>query len=240
VDPTGSWLERSEKRVVLEEVVFRDRAVFFPVAGTLVLADVHLGRDRASNVELPLGERTDLLDRLGGLLDRFAPGRVVVAGDLLHSFDRLPSEVEGTLSAVERRIEESGAELVAVEGNHDTMLGSLLAVDPRCCVGDALVCHGHRSPEGSAPLYVLGHEHPAITIEGRKRPCYLVGPAADGGRALVLPAFTRLAPGTDVSRARRFRSPLLSRPGAYRPVVRDEAGDETLWFPPLSEFRAML
>jgi hypothetical protein len=152
----------------------------------------------------------------------------------------LPSGVEGTLSAVERRIEGSGAELVAVEGNHDTMLESLLAAESQCSVGDALICHGHDLPEGSAPLYVLGHEHPAITIEGRKRPCYLVGPAADGGRALVLPSFTRLAPGTDVSRARRFRSPLLDRPGAYRPIVRDEAGDETLWFPPLSEFRAML
>lgn len=225
---------------MLEEAVFRDRAVYFPTVETLVLADVHLGRDRASNVELPLGERTDVLDRLGRLLDRFGPGEVVVAGDLLHSFDRVPRPVERTLAALETRIDDAGAALVVVEGNHDTMLGSLLESEPECLVGDAIVRHGHDSPEKNAPLYVIGHEHPAITIEGRKRPCYLVGPAVDGGRVLVLPAFTRLAPGTDVSRTRRFRSPLLSRPGEYRPIVRDEEADETLWFPPLSAFRALL
>lgn len=225
---------------MLEEAAFRDRAVYFPTAGTLVLADVHLGRDRASNVELPLGERTDVLDRLGRLLDRFDPEEVVVAGDLLHSFDRVPRSVERTLAALETRVAEAGAALVVVEGNHDTMLGSLFEARSERVVGDALVRHGHDSPEKSAPLYVIGHEHPAITIEGRKRPCYLVGPAAAGGRVLVLPAFTRLAPGTDVSRTRRFRSPLLSRPGEYRPIVRDEETDETLWFPPLSEFRTLL
>lgn len=225
---------------MLEEAAFRDRAAYFPTAGTLVLADVHLGRDRASNVELPLGERADVLDRLGRLLDRFGPEEVVVAGDLLHSFDRVPRSVERTLAALETRIAEAGAEFVVTEGNHDTMLGSLLDARSERVVGDALVCHGHDSPEGNAPLYVIGHEHPTITIEGRRRPCYLVGPAADGGRALVLPAFTRLAPGADVSRARRFRSPLLTAPGEYRPIVRDEEGDETLWFPPLSELRALL
>lgn len=230
----------SEISVVLEEAAFRDRAVFFPSAGTLVLADVHLGRDRASNVELPLGERADLLERLGALLDRFAPEEVVVAGDLLHSFDRVPRPVERTLSSFRARIADAGAALVVVEGNHDTMLGSLLEAGSECTVGDALVSHGHDAPDSNASLYVIGHEHPAIAIAGRKRPCYLVGPAAPAGRVLVLPAFTRLAPGTDVSRTRRFRSPLLGRPGEYRPIVRDEEGDETLWFPPLSEFRAML
>lgn len=225
---------------MLQEAVFRDRAVYFPSAGTLVIADVHLGRDRASNVELPLGERTGVLDRLARLLDRFGPEEVVVAGDLLHSFDRLPDEVERSLAALETRIDDAGAALVVVEGNHDTMLGSLLETESERVVGDALVRHGHDSPEEDASLYVIGHEHPAITIEGRKRPCYLVGPAVPGGRALVLPAFTRLAPGSDVSRTRRFRSPLLSRPGEYRPIVRDEGADETLWFPPLSEFRALL
>lgn len=225
---------------MLEEAVFHDRAVYFPDTGALVLADVHLGRDHASNVDLPLGERADVLDRLERLLERFDPEEVVVAGDLLHSFDRVPRSVERTLAALEEGVAEAGAALVAVEGNHDTMLGSLLETVPEHVVGEALVSHGHELPDADASLYVIGHEHPAITIEGRKRPCYLVGPAVPGGRALVLPAFTRLAPGTDVSRRRRFRSPLLAEPGEYRPIVRDEDADETLWFPPLAEFRAML
>lgn len=219
---------------------YRDRAVYLPEAATLVLADVHLGRERASNVELPLGEREDVLDRLGALLSRFEPETVVVAGDLLHSFDRLPHGVERSLRAFEARIEEADARLVVTRGNHDTRLASVFegALDAYE-LGDVLVCHGHERA-GKAERYVIGHVHPAITIEGRKRPCYLRGPAVDGGEALVLPAFTRLAGGVDLARARALRSPLLGAAGEYRPVVRDEIGDETLEFPPLSELRSFL
>ncbi|MFC6906067.1 metallophosphoesterase [Halalkalicoccus tibetensis] len=225
---------------MFEDCVFRDRAAYFPAEETLVLADVHLGKDRASSVELPLGEREDVLERLGALLSEFEPEEVVVAGDLLHSFDHLPYGVEESLRAFERRVAEAGARLVVTRGNHDTMLDSLLdGTVSTHRVGEVLACHGHERA-GSAEGYVLGHVHPAITIEGRKRPCYLLGPAAGGGRALVLPAFTRLAAGVDVSRAEALRSPLLGPPGAFRPVVRDEDGDETLEFPPLSELRAYL
>ncbi|WP_122090824.1 metallophosphoesterase [Halalkalicoccus subterraneus] len=226
---------------MFEECVFRDRALYVPDERTLVLADVHLGRDRASNVQLPLGERRDLLERLDALLARFEPREVVVAGDLLHSFDRLPRAVERSLREVERRVDTAGARLVVTRGNHDTMLKSVFDPVAEYAVGDLVVCHGHERPPsgGDAAGYVIGHVHPAITIEGRKRPCYLRGPA-DGGAVLVLPAFTRLAGGVDVARVRSFRSPLLGDPNVYRPVVRDEASDETLPFPPLGEFRTLL
>lgn len=225
---------------MFEDCVLRDRAAYFPAEETLVLADVHLGKDRASNVEFPLGEREDVLERLGALLSEFEPEEVVVAGDLLHSFGHLPYGAEESLRAFEKRVAEADARLVATRGNHDTMLDSLLdGTVTAHRMGEALVCHGHERA-GSAEGYVLGHVHPAITIEGTKRPCYLLGPAAGGGRALVLPAFTRLAAGVDVSRAEALRSPLLGPPGAFRPVVRDEDANETLEFPPLSELRAFL
>jgi uncharacterized protein len=230
-----------ESPAVFEDCVYRDRALYVPGERTLVLADVHLGRDRASNVQLPLGEPRDLLSRLEALLERFEPLEVVIAGDLLHSFDHLPPTVERSLGAFERLIDERDARLVATRGNHDTMLESVFeAVVPEYAVGDLLVCHGHERPSRAAG-YLVGHVHPAIGIEGRKRPCYLRGPATGaGGELLVLPAFTRLAGGVDVARVGSFRSPLLGNPDAYRPIVRDDEGDETLEFPPLGEFRSLL
>ncbi|HMB49039.1 MAG TPA: metallophosphoesterase, partial [Natronoarchaeum rubrum] len=64
----------------------------------------------------------------------------------------------------------------------------------------------------------------------------------DGADVLVVPAFTRIAPGTLVNRAGsdRFQSPLLDHSGAFRPVVRDDDAAETFWFPPLDELRSML
>ncbi|UPW02320.1 metallophosphoesterase [Halorussus gelatinilyticus] len=235
---------------------FRDRAVYLPNEDALVVADLHVGRDAASAVELPLGERADLTDRLAGLLAAFSPATVVVAGDLLHAFDRIPEGVAETVVALRETVADAGAELVVVRGNHDSMLDSLrgdesdAALDSESVstpdeyrVGDALVVHGHAAPDESAARYVVGHDHPAIEIEGTRHPCLLYGPGAyRGGDVLMVPAFNRLAPGATVNgmSARDFQSPLVTDADALRPVVWDSDGDEVLSFPPLGEFRRML
>jgi len=223
---------------------YRDRAVYLPGADALVVADVHVGRDAASAVELPLGERADLTGRLADLLDAFAPGEVVVAGDLLHAFDRVPEGVTETLDRLRAAVADAGADLTVVRGNHDGMLDALdVTARDAHRIGDAVVCHGHERPEVDADRYVVGHDHPAIEIEGKRRPCALYGPGAfRGGDLLMLPAFNRLAPGSTVNgmRAGDFMSPLVTDADALRPVVRDEDRGETLEFPPLGEFRRLL
>jgi len=224
--------------------VARERAVYLPEGDALVLADLHLGRSRTSNVSLPLPEREAIAERLDALLDAFDPGTVVVAGDVCHAFSTVPDGVSEALTALDERVREAGAALVLVSGNHDGMLDSL--ADP---VGEhrlddgTLVHHGHEHPEGEADRHVVGHEHPAIEIEGRRHPCLLWGEGVyRGGDVLALPAFTELAAGTAVSglRARDAQSPLLSSLDEFRPIVRDTGGGETLVFPPLSALRTRL
>ncbi|KZN24183.1 metallophosphoesterase [Haladaptatus sp. R4] len=223
---------------------FADRAVFLPSADALVLADLHIGRDATSNVSLSLGERTDLTTRVSDLLDRFSPGEVVLAGDVLHAFDRLPEEAESTFADFRELVDEAGATLVVVRGNHDTLLDEL--ADPRDeyrLADGTLVHHGHEEPDADAPRYVVGHDHPAIEIEGKRRPCYLWGEETyRGSDVLVLPAFTRFASGMVVNdlRGGDFQSPLVTRTNPLRPIVRDEDADETYRFPPLAEFRKLL
>jgi metallophosphoesterase superfamily enzyme len=107
-----------------------------------------------------------------------------------------------------------------------------------------VVCHGHERPGIDADRYVMGHDHPAIVIEGRKRQCYLVGSGAYRGADLVvMPAFNHLVEGVTVNGRigeAGERSPLLTDIGRLRPVVRDEKADETLEFPPLYQFQRML
>jgi putative SbcD/Mre11-related phosphoesterase len=223
---------------------YRDRAVYLPDADSLVVADVHVGRDAASAVELPLGERADLTGRLADLLDAFGPGEVVVAGDLLHAFDRVPEGVAETLDGLRAAVADAGADLTVVRGNHDGMLDALdVTARDAYRVGDAAVCHGHERPEVDADRYVIGHDHPAIEIEGRRRPCLLYGLGAfRGADVLMLPAFNRLAPGSTVNGMGTgdFMSPLVTDADALRPVVRDDDRGETLEFPPLGEFRRLL
>ena len=226
---------------------FAGRAAFLPAADALVLADLHVGRDATSNVRVPLGERRDLRERLAALVDRFDPGSVVFAGDVLHAFSYLPDGARETFADLETVVADASADLVVVRGNHDTHLDDLTESADEHRLGDGtVVCHGHEAPEVEAPRYVIGHDHPALVIEGKKRPCALHGSGAyRGADVLMLPAFSRLAAGTAINgmRTRDFASPLI-REGTgidgFRPLVHDPDRDETLTFPPLGEFRRLL
>lgn len=224
---------------------FRGRSAFHEASETLVVADVHVGRDEESSVQFPLGERADLADRLRDCCSYFDPVEVVFAGDVLHSFadvSRGSRESVAELAAVCRDV---GADPVFLAGNHDAHLGRVWdgPVADTYRLGDVLVCHGHEHPDESASQYVFGHDHPTIRIEGERRPCFLAGPGGDDGVAvLVLPAFNRLTPGVEVNRmgADDFQSPLVVDADSLCPGVYDDASQEMLWLPVLSELREHL
>jgi putative SbcD/Mre11-related phosphoesterase len=221
---------------------FRDRALL--LGETLVLADMHVGRGPSSNVELPVGDGSDMLDRFERLLTAHDPGEVVVAGDLLHSFRTIPRTVENVVSGLAAAAREAGTRMVVTPGNHDTMLDSVYPgpTPDAYRVGDTVVCHGHEAPDLSADRYVVGHDHPTITIEGQRRPCALVADGVyRGADVVVLPAFNRLLRGVEINgmSATDFMSPLVTDADALAPVVFETGGDP-LAFPPLGEFRHRL
>ncbi|GAA0243737.1 metallophosphoesterase [Haladaptatus pallidirubidus] len=228
----------------MEDAEFADRAVFLPEANALVLADLHIGRDATSSVSLPLGEQRDLATRFAALLHRFSPAEVVLAGDVLHAFDRIPEDAEDTFAKLKQRANDAETDFVAIRGNHDNLLSQLVDCPDEYRLADGtLVCHGHEEPDSTASRYVVGHDHPAIEIEGKRRPCYLWGPGTfRGSDVLVLPAFTRLAGGAIVNGmwGSDFQTPFVSSSSPFRPIVRDEEADETYRFPPLGEFRELL
>ncbi len=224
-----------------------DRAILLPATETLVLADVHLGKAADSSVDAPIDDGADVRKRLAALLETTDPEEVVVAGDLLHSFSGLPRGLERDLEALVATVADASAELVVTPGNHDAMLEAVFSgtTVPEYRPGDGgtVICHGHEPPAATAERYVVGHDHPALSIEGRKLPCLLYGPGCyEGKDVIVLPAFTRLAAGATVNgmRGRDFQSPLVRTPDAFHPAVRDDATDEVLWFPPLGRCRRLL
>lgn len=226
-------------------VALADRGLYLADADALVVADLHVGRDEASNVALPLGEAADLRDRLAALVDRFTPATVVLAGDVLHTFSGASARTRETLADLASVCRDRGASVVPVAGNHDVALAEAWDGDVRDAVrlDDVVVCHGHAEPAAEAAAYVVGHDHPAVEIEGRRHPCLLYGAAQyRGADVYVLPAFTPLAGGAVVNGmyASDFDGPLVRRAGALRPVVADPDGGDALLFPPLDEFRDLL
>lgn len=225
-------------------VEYRGRSAYLPDADAVIVADLHVGRSEASAVDAPLGDHDGVIERLLDHIDAFDPEVLVVAGDVLHVHGSVPTGASRIVGDLFDRLARRDVDLVLTRGNHDTILDALDVV-PDAAVTDeyrlsdeTLVCHGHEPPTDSAPRYVVGHEHPAILVEGARHPCFLVGDGVyEGGDVLVLPAFSLAARGVLVNGLGETMSPLVGDLGHFRPIV---VGSESFEFPPLGEFVDLL
>lgn len=227
----------------------RDRAVYLSDLDVLVCADLHVGKVATSNVEIGLGERRDLVDRFVALCDRYRPREVVVAGDLLHSFGTIPSGVPETVHELRETVGNFETDVIVTRGNHDPMLSELWdgSIDDVCRYefddGEVVVTHGDVLPQTDADVYVIGHDHPTIEIEGRRHPCYLLGRSQYGGADLLMvPAFGTSVSGVAINSMSTsdFQSPLVTDADDLRPIVCDPDGGDSMEFPPLGTFRDLL
>lgn len=183
-------------RLAGEEVrLLPERALFWPRAATLIVADLHWGKGatfRAAGIPIPLGSTSDDLARLDAALLRTGADRLIVLGDLFHA--RAGRVAARTLAELRRwRGLRPRLEMMLVRGNHDRHAGDppddlrINCVNAPAFVPPFILRH---EPAVSADNYTLaGHVHPGLVLCGRafrreRLPCFLFG-----DRVAVLPAF---------------------------------------------------
>lgn len=174
------------------------RAVYFREHDLLAVADLHLGyawTHRAQGQLMPIGQKDSALDRLAALLSDYKPARLVLLGDIVHRALPVPALLDELRALLQ--LAEDKCELILLAGNHDRKLHQLLkqlnaknVLHTEHAVGENIFLHGDRAPAQSATRYVIGHEHPAISLgdgvaTSRKFPCFLI---ADN--VITLPSFS--------------------------------------------------
>lgn len=159
--------------------------------GTLIVADLHLGKAsafQAKGLAIPEGDSEADLGRLTALAKWHQAERVIVNGDLFHSPAGLTDEIE---RLIERWLDEVRVPVQLVLGNHERKLPriphGMNPVDSVVRDGIHIVHDPMDAPEGV--VSVTGHWHPYVKIADGKRtalrlPCFLLR-----GDMLVLPAF---------------------------------------------------
>ena len=194
----------------------RDFALFLSNERALVISDLHLGFEGAlaeQGVSIPRFQRRVILERLGKMLDRGKAEKVIIAGDFKHEFSKNLVdewvEVKQVLRFLKDRVTP-----VLVRGNHDnylaTILGDLnLPLHARADVGGYTIVHGHEEVSTLHPI-VMGHEHPAVKLKDELGAVVSVPAFLVTDRLIVLPAFSPLALGVDVS-SYPYLSPILNR-----------------------------
>lgn len=174
--------------------LYGGRALHWPAADALLIADLHLGKGevfRRAGLAVPRGGTRDDLARLAALLDATRASRLVILGDVLHG--ALHDDAGWRLDWQAFREAHATLRVEAIVGNHDRALvsgaralGLELHDDGASERGVALCHEPERAPPGMPSLG--GHLHPAARVPGLgKLPAFW---HRAGARQLVLPAFS--------------------------------------------------
>ena len=173
-------------------------ALWWPDERTLVFADLHFEKGSSfarSGQLLPPYDTRATLSRIGTLMSRYAPERVIALGDSFHdsrAADRLDAGERDMLCGFGR-----AANWVWIAGNHDPEPPSWLGgqICDEMAIGGLVFRHEPSSIRAAGEI--AGHLHPCrhVVRRGRtiRRRCF----ASDGSR-LVMPAFGVYAGGLDV------------------------------------------
>ncbi len=195
----------------------------------LVMADLHLGFEEEAAKHgyfIPRVQLKRTLRMLEEALSLYNPDRVIIVGDVKHTFERLTRLEREEVGKLFAFLKSKGLEVTVVKGNHDSYLVLVArdygveVVKPYLLMGDYLFIHGHKEPPPEVkPRYIImGHEHPSLSVRDRigfvaKLPCFLVGVhKPTGAQLLVLPAVGVYQTGTTVSTIpESYLSPILRK-----------------------------
>ena len=176
----------------------RSGALYWPAERTLIVADLHLEKGSAFAARgrlLPPYDTRETLQRLGEVIGRFQPARVVALGDSLH--DREAAARIDAVDLVLLAALQKGRDWLWITGNHDPKIAPVFAGWVAGWLEIAGIRLQHEPASKTAVPEISGHLHPAARLVKRgvtlRRRCFV----ADRQR-LILPAFGAFTGGLNV------------------------------------------
>ncbi|MCJ7428984.1 MAG: metallophosphoesterase [Candidatus Nanohaloarchaeota archaeon QJJ-5] len=199
-------------------------ALYQPDLDAIIVADLHIGIESVQarqGMLMPKVQTQEIGEELLDLKDAVGASRLIVAGDVKHSFGAKGTKQREELRVFFDGISPAFETIDLVRGNHDSGLETLAEDYTNINVIDSVqeneiaVVHGHKRFEMTdCEMVIFGHEHPAIELKDdagvtEKISCFLHGGFSMD--VIVLPAFSPLASGTAINGMPRSEllSPIL-------------------------------
>ena len=187
---------------------------------TFIIGDLHVGMEaslKRQGVLIPSQQWEKMRYEIEQVLSQYKPKKVILNGDVKDAFGRIHDQEWREVLQIIDTITKH-AELVLVKGNHDPITPVIankraLPVADYAVVNKTFICHGDMIPDAitSCERVIISHVHPALTLrDGAKYEtykCYLET-TWHNKTLIVLPSFSTLTEGTDVTKERVF-SPFL-------------------------------
>ena len=181
-------------------ILLGQRAVWMPQQETLLVADLHLGKEsafRAASIPVPDVTAIDL-QRLTTLILQTECRRLVILGDMVHCARGLSRDV--IEQTAQWRNRHQSLEVQLILGNHDAKAGKLpdswrLDCQPVSQCGPFQLLH--IPPENTSTPCLAGHVHPKYRLrtatDSVTLPCFVLT-----NEVFILPAFGTFVDGQAV------------------------------------------
>lgn len=154
-----------------------ERAIYWPGAETMLIADLHIGKVnhfRKNGIAVPEMAETNNLWRLSGMLQKWNPKTLLFLGDLFHSRLNMAWDAFADFLGNFEHLN-----FILVKGNHDILPDDIFSkagirLEKELELGPFLFSHDRCE----TPLYnIHGHVHPAVRLTGSGRqrmklPCF--------------------------------------------------------------------
>jgi len=196
----------------------------------LIVSDFHLGYEeglREKGILVPRWQLKDILKRLGEILKKVKPKKIIINGDLKHEFGKILNQEWGDVLKLLDFLLKNCEEVVLVRGNHDLFLGPIaskrgIKVVKEYKAGKVFIGHGDKlKTDIVEKIIIIGHEHPAIDLkkDGKveRYKCFLKG-KWKGKEIIVMPSFNPISDGSNVLKGKRF-SPYLKEIDKFKVCV---------------------
>ena len=173
-------------------------ALYWEARETLIVSDLHFEKGSSfaeRGVMLPPYDTRTTLMRLGALMRRYGPKRVLSLGDAFHDADAEARMDDADADMLESLMKES--DWLWILGNHDPEPPSRFAAATEIETRIGPLVFRHEPSPRAAPGEIAGHLHPCARVvnEGRslRRRCF-----AMGRERLVMPAMGAYTGGLNV------------------------------------------
>ncbi|MCK4757982.1 MAG: metallophosphoesterase [Thermoplasmata archaeon] len=132
-------------------VLSPDHVLYLPDEDILVISDLHIGYEasmRAEGVAMPDFQFGKMMKNLERAMEHFSPGQVIINGDIKHEFSRNLGQEWDEVMLLLEQINNMGAEVKFVRGNHDNYLKTIIGrydieLANYYLTNDILITHGH-------------------------------------------------------------------------------------------------
>jgi putative SbcD/Mre11-related phosphoesterase len=209
---------------------------------TGVIADLHIGMEELSFLTSRI-QTAEMLKKVIYCIEKFELENLVIAGDIKQGFGKTVVQEWDEINQFFEVIRDK-VNVIIIKGNHDFYIRNMLK-DIKdhdfYRVGKYIITHGHKEVLRDNEIFIIGNEHPAITIKDEigvkvKLRAYLW---LENKNVLVLPAFNPLSKGSDVLSSKDFLSPLLKDLKLEKTHIYaiDDESEEVLYFGTLKNIK---